>query len=919
VQEELALHRSSVRKLARDRVTLAAPSANFDAGNIAVLEDDGGVIARRNDFTLNNRLLRFQPLASDASKYGYELDAASYDSAAAAAGTQITLADDDSQELQLPFPFPFFGAQFSKLHINSDGNLTFLSTDASSLDRSLGRMISGPPRIAPFFRDLDPSVSGAVKIFADANIWIATWVAVPEYSSFGSGIPQTFQVKLYPDGKIEFVYQSASSQEAVVGIAPGNAAGVARVVSFTGDASSEYTGAVAERFTTSQAIDIVFASQKFFEKHEDSYDYLVIYNNLGIAAAPGAVAYEVTVRNNNKGYGTPVVDSGKAFGSARRLQAVLNLGSLTQYPADPRGIVPARFASGDTPLSILSHEAGHLFLAFASVRDAVNPVARPMLGIQNAHWSFTFNADASFMEGNRIQDNGAGANPRFLTTASVQQYSKLDQYLMGFLPPHQVPPTFLVTNASVSTTRFPQPGIGFNGNRRDVTIDELIEVETRRTPDSTVAQRHYRFGFVLVTDRGTVPDPADLAKLEAYRSQFESYFNQAAAGNGFADTTIKKNLHLSVAPSVGVTTGADVQAMVRIASSDTSPLSIQLTTQNGLITTPSLVTIPAGETQATFSIHGVGLGVEELMAEPADTSYAAVHARIQVSNANDVAVVAYAGNNQNATAGQPLSEPVVIQATDQNGLPYPGITIQAAVSPGGTVQPSSAVTDEGGRVEFRWTPGAGPVHELKASFAGEPVPRLIVNAVGEITISTGGVVNAASLAANLTPGGIASLYGVNFTSGNTYTATLPLPTILKEVQVLVNGRAMALLYAGDRQINFVVPLDMPLGPASVVVKNGTKISAAAGIGVVANDPGVFATIVRGEFLEIYCTGLGVVEPSSRFGGLFETTAQAVVTLGGVPAEVLYSGLTATFPGLYQINIRIPQNVSPNSPIGIIMR
>jgi putrescine transport system permease protein len=31
-------------------------------------------------------------------------------------------------------------------------------------------------------------------------------------------------------------------------------------------------------------------------------------------------------------------------------------------------------------LTVLGHEAGHLFLAFASVRDPRNPNARPMLG-----------------------------------------------------------------------------------------------------------------------------------------------------------------------------------------------------------------------------------------------------------------------------------------------------------------------------------------------------------------------------------------------------------------------------------------------------------------------------------------------------------------------------------------------------------
>ena len=70
-----------------------------------------------------------------------------------------------------------------------------------------------------------------------------------------------------------------------------------------------------------------------------------------------------------------------------------------------------------------------------------------MLGYQSAHWNFLFNSEASLLEGNRIQDNGAGVSPRFQTTATVEGYSPLDQYLMGFRSAQDVPPTFYVANA----------------------------------------------------------------------------------------------------------------------------------------------------------------------------------------------------------------------------------------------------------------------------------------------------------------------------------------------------------------------------------------------------------------------------------------------------------------------------------------
>src|SRR6185503_10689002 len=98
------------------------------------------------------------------------------------------------------------------------------------------------------------------------------------------------------------------------------------LVDFRNDASAVYAGPVAERFGNNLSIDIVTAAQKFYQTHEDSYDYLVIFNNQEIPALSGAVAYESTVRSIGAGYGAETRDDGRQYGSASRLQAVLNLG-----------------------------------------------------------------------------------------------------------------------------------------------------------------------------------------------------------------------------------------------------------------------------------------------------------------------------------------------------------------------------------------------------------------------------------------------------------------------------------------------------------------------------------------------------------------------------------------------------------------
>jgi hypothetical protein len=63
--ETLFLHRRAVRaRLLRPTAAAAdaAPPANRDIGNIAVIEDAGGVVERLNQFNLDNNTLTFTPI-----------------------------------------------------------------------------------------------------------------------------------------------------------------------------------------------------------------------------------------------------------------------------------------------------------------------------------------------------------------------------------------------------------------------------------------------------------------------------------------------------------------------------------------------------------------------------------------------------------------------------------------------------------------------------------------------------------------------------------------------------------------------------------------------------------------------------------------------------------------------------------------
>ncbi len=698
-QEELFLHRQAARHRPAGRAQTPGVLAPRDAGNVALIDDSNGVIGRSNPFDLNGKTLRFTPSKPLAASYRFELDDASYDAASAASGVAVKLGDDDSHSFALPFPFPFFGATYRQIFINSDGNATFTAGDADATDRSFGRFTGGLPRIAPLFTDLDPSmVQQGVFVTSEPGRYVVSWVNVPLYSQSGSGRPETFQMRLFPDGRIEFAWSDVFVSSAVVGISPGRLQSPSTMLSFTAGSTQEFSGAVGERFSAGDSVDIVAAAQQFYASHDDAYDYLVIFNGEGVEAAPGAVAYEVTVRNRRSGYGDSILDHGLDFGSASRLQAVLNMGPLSQYPVDPNAVVPARFLSRDTPLTVLGHEAGHLFLAYASVKDPNDASAKPMLGRQLAHWSFLFNSEASLLEGNRIRDDGPNASPRFSTVATVEGYAPLDQYLMGFRAPEEVPPTFLVSDSPniSSGSRSPQVGVMFDGNRRDIAIQEVIDAVGRRTPDSTVSQRRFRFAFLLIVPSGQTPRADQIAQLETYRSLFEGFYRHAASDRATADATLKRALHLSTFPAAGLLYGGMASASITLDAPAAAPLVVLLETESGAVDVPHYAIIPAGGTRADFFMLGLRPGVDTLVARPLDSGFETGVSKIQVVDGAARLLLKVIS-----------SDPIVLRATDINDLPYPNIVVKAAVTKG-SLESNIGIADRDGLVRFLWRdPGDG--------------------------------------------------------------------------------------------------------------------------------------------------------------------------------------------------------------------
>jgi uncharacterized protein (TIGR03437 family) len=221
----------------------------------------------------------------------------------------------------------------------------------------------------------------------------------------------------------------------------------------------------------------------------------------------------------------------------------------------------------------------------------------------------------------------------------------------------------------------------------------------------------------------------------------------------------------------------------------------------------------------------------------------------------------------------------------------------------------------------------------------------------------------------LAPGLITAAYSTGnqgqFNTGaatSTASATsLPLPTQLNGIKVMVNNIAAPLFFVGTNlgsnpdQINFVVPSGAPqsgtadvqvievatgrvLGDTTVVmsaVSPGifTQNASGSGAGVIANQDGTLNTATNpaksGSVVTIYMTGQGYISGMPPDGTVSNaalwTPYIPLVYVGGqnfVPNEnILYSGLAPTLVGVWQINVKLPQDVIslPASPVQVVVQ
>ncbi len=219
---------------------------------------------------------------------------------------------------------------------------------------------------------------------------------------------------------------------------------------------------------------------------------------------------------------------------------------------------------------------------------------------------------------------------------------------------------------------------------------------------------------------------------------------------------------------------------------------------------------------------------------------------------------------------------------------------------------------------------------LLAANYDAPLPQPVISSVTSAADGTSGVAS----------GGLISIAGSNLSTSTVASGTTPLPTVLGNSCVLVNGQPISLLLVSQSLINAQLD-DSTSGAATMSIRTPQNVSPDFNFNVLPNAPAVFLNgqagdatnlpaiyraadgllvtasnpVRRNDSLNIYAAGLGQTSPVVPAGAvspsnpLAAALQQPKVTLNGVGLPVTFAGLASGQIGVYQISVTVPSSVA----------
>ena len=230
-------------------------------------------------------------------------------------------------------------------------------------------------------------------------------------------------------------------------------------------------------------------TQEFYAHFQDAFDFLVVLADVQSNVAPG---FQL-VRNDIDGLGLPRSHEGALFGSAGRLQGLID------YPID----------TSFHPASRQSHRL--------IGKRWMNYLDTPILRGSEGDWPLS---DLAF----GILGPGGGATfpyqlgPRqdgrttLISRGPAREFNDLELYLMGLIPPSAVGPhvVFVDQNQRVEVVAGTAT---LSGETVPITIDDILAVDGLRSPAPGAAQTDFRLATVILS-RGRLLDANELLFFE---------------------------------------------------------------------------------------------------------------------------------------------------------------------------------------------------------------------------------------------------------------------------------------------------------------------------------------------------------------------------------------------------------------------
>jgi hypothetical protein len=252
--------------------------------------------------------------------------------------------------------------------------------------------------------------------------------------------------------------------------------------------------------------------QTFFKYFPDKFDFLVVMPFTPVFRPDEYtenVPYFVPVRNNVRNIGIEVFDDGAEFGSKKKL----------------KGVIYHSFGCG----AILDHEIGHAWgirigeaqgLKFSGNDCAYHNT----YGWHISEYSNQVGQMAAFPQLD-LKSNGDGTYK--VTQVGDREtdatYAPLTLYLMGMIPPEDVPPVMILRNEN-----YPDYDSIPKSEFDIFTIEEIMAANGgERIPAYPNTQKKFRVGFIFVGDRKFTQAEYD------FFSQIPQYFQSKDGGMNY--------------------------------------------------------------------------------------------------------------------------------------------------------------------------------------------------------------------------------------------------------------------------------------------------------------------------------------------------------------------------------------------------